>query len=196
MKQFGFGRHQPDMRAYVAASTRTAELLARARSGEREAFTEMVERYHSELVRICFAITNDIEGARDAAQSAWIKAWQRLPSVREPERLRSWLIAIAANEARQIVRARRRRKVREITPSEEGGETHMRATDQTRSAESFDLAAVLVRLDPVDRELLAMRYLAGLNATEIAASTGRSASGVRTRLFRIVTRLREEMGDD
>jgi RNA polymerase sigma-70 factor (ECF subfamily) len=195
MKQFGLGRHQPHMRAYAEASVGTAELLARARTGEREAFTELVDRYHGELVRICYAITNDIEAARDAAQMAWIKAWQRLPSVREPDRLRSWLIAIAANEARQSVRARRRRNVREIAPLDEGGEEKLSTPDQTPSAEGFDLVAVLVRLDPADRQLLAMRYLAGLNATEIAQATGGTASGVRTRLFRLVSRLREELGD-
>jgi RNA polymerase sigma-70 factor, ECF subfamily len=93
-----------------------AELLARARTGEREAFTELVERHHAELVWIAYAITGDLDAARDSAQLAWIKAWQRLPSVREPERLRAWLIAIAANEARQHLRAHRRRSVREIAP--------------------------------------------------------------------------------
>ena len=110
-------RHLLDMKAYEGiATTGTAELLARARTGEREAFTELVERHHAELVRIAYAITGDLDAARDSAQLAWIKAWQRLPSIREPERLRAWLIAIAANEARQYLRAHRRRRVREIAP--------------------------------------------------------------------------------
>ena len=79
--------------------TGTPELLSRAQSGEREAFTELVERHHDELVRITFAITGDIDDARDAAQLAWIKAWQQLRSVREPERLRTWLIAHAFDSA-------------------------------------------------------------------------------------------------
>ena len=105
------------MKAYAQAlMTGTPELLARAQSGERAAFTEIVERHHAELVRISFAVTGDVDAARDAAQLAWIKAWQRLRSVREPARLRTWLIAIAANEARQQVRADKRRRVREIMP--------------------------------------------------------------------------------
>src|SRR6478735_384571 len=101
----------------------TAELLSRARAGDRDAFTELVERHHPELVRISYAITGDLDAARDAAQLAWIKAWQKLPTVREPDRLRTWLIAIAANEARQQIRSARRRRVREITPVNTDGET-------------------------------------------------------------------------
>src|SRR3954463_15423220 len=105
------------MRVYEAIEPiGLADLLARARTGEREAFTELVERHHAELVRIAFAITGDLDAARDSAQLAWIKAWQRLPTIREAGRLRAWLIAIAANEARQHLRARRRRSVREIAP--------------------------------------------------------------------------------
>jgi len=169
----------------------TAELLARARAGERDAFTELVERHHQELVRISYAITGDLDAARDSAQLAWIKAWQRLPSLREPDRLRAWLIAIAANEARQHIRAARRRRVREITPIDT--ET---GAPETGHADRLDLATALARLDPPDRQLLAMRYLAGLTADEIAAQTGRSPSGTRTRLSRLVARLRKDMTND
>jgi RNA polymerase sigma-70 factor, ECF subfamily len=181
------------MEATKAIASADAALLARARSGEREAFTELVQQHHAELVRIAYAVTGDLEAARDAVQLAWIKVWQRLPSIREPERLRAWLIAIAANEARQHVRAHRRRRVREITPppSDDGP-----VQDAFTSAVRFDLDAALLRLEPAERGLLAMRYLAGLTAEEIGAATGLTASGVRSRLSRLIARLREELDDD
>jgi RNA polymerase sigma-70 factor (ECF subfamily) len=173
--------------------TAQADLLDRAQMGEREAFTALVRRYHAELVRVGFAITGDLDAACDAVQLAWVRAWQRLETVREPERLRAWLIAIAANEARQSVRAQRRRRVREITPvDDDAGGGHERMV----SADRFDLAAALHRLGADDRALLAMRYLSGLSADEIGISMGLTASGVRTRLSRLVARLREELGDD
>jgi RNA polymerase sigma-70 factor (ECF subfamily) len=183
------------MKAYAGLATApTPEVLARAQTGEREAFTELVERHHAELVRIAYAVTGDLDAARDSAQLAWIKAWQRLPTLREPDRLRSWLIAIAANEARQHVRARRRRRVREITPinleERAGSDTDL------SSADRMDLASALVHLGPSDRQLLAMRYLGGLSAEEIGASIGMTASGVRTRLSRVIARLREELIHD
>ena len=169
------------------------DLLARARGGDRAAFTELVERHHPELVRMAFAVTGDIDAARDAAQVAWIKAWQRLPTVREPARFRAWMIAITANEARQLVRARRRRQMRELMPVDpEGGSASLVAT----SSDRIDLNRALARLDPADRQLLAMRYLGGLTADEIGVACGMSGSGVRTRLSRLMARLREDLGDD
>ena len=55
------------------------------------------------------------------------------------------------------------------------------------------LERVLARLDPDERRLLALRYLAGLDSTQIAREIGLSASGVRSRLSRLVDRLREEL---
>jgi RNA polymerase sigma-70 factor (ECF subfamily) len=170
----------------------TAELLSRAQAGDRDAFTELVERHHPDLVRIAYAITGDLDAARDSAQLAWIKAWQRLPSVREPDRLRSWLIAIAANEARQHIRASRRRRVREIAPISPESETTTAAPEPDR----LDLSAALSKLGASDRQLLAMRYLAGMSSEEIASLTGRSASGTRTRLSRLVGGLREELNHE
>jgi RNA polymerase sigma-70 factor (ECF subfamily) len=182
------------MEAYEAiVSSDTALLLARARGGEREAFTELVEHHHAELVRIAYAVTGDLDTARDAAQLAWIKAWQRLPSVREPERLRAWLIAIVANEARQHLRAQRRRRAREITSPPIHDKP---APDAFPSADRIDLTSALLRLEPDERGLLAMRYLAGLSAEEIGVAIGLTASGVRSRLSRLIARLREELDDD
>jgi len=82
--------------------------------------------------------------------------------------------------------------VREIAPPEDDlpGQTTV------TSADRLDLGAALVRLDPADRGLLAMRYLAGLSADEIGVATGLTASGVRSRLSRLIARLREDLDHD
>ena len=51
------------------------------------------------------------------------------------------------------------------------------------------------RLDPEDRALLAMRYAVGFDATELSLPIGLSPSGTRTRLERLLTRLRQELSD-
>jgi len=80
--------------------------------------------------------------------------------------------------------------VREIDPVRQGV---LPGQDAVTSADRLDLQAALVRLEPAERGLLAMRYLAGLNAQEIGVATGLTASGVRTRLSRLVARLREDL---
>lgn len=165
------------------------DLFGRARRGEAAAFTAIVEAHHAELVRVAYVVCGDVELARDAAQTAWIKAWQRLPSLRDAEKLRPWLLAIAANEARQAVRSRGRRPVVAIDaiaiePSAAGP-----------SPDRADLASALAGLSPEDRALLALRYVAGVETDAIARATGRTASGTRTRLSRLLARLREEVRD-
>ncbi len=172
-----------------------ADLVARARRGDADAFTLIVDAHHAELVRVAFAICGDADLAREAAQTSWIKVWQRIGALRDPDKLRPWLVSIVSNEARQAVRSRRRRRVREvpaIDPESFGGVPI--ATPP--SADRTDLLDALERLAPEDRALIAMRYLAGLGSDEIAEATGRSAGGVRTRLSRLMTRLREDLGDD
>ena len=58
---------------------------------------------------------------------------------------------------------------------------------------TLDLARALARLGPDDRTLLALRFVAGLDSNEIATQLGISASGVRSRLARLVDRLRKEL---
>lgn len=165
-----------------------AALVAHAAGGDQMAFARIVAAHHEDLVRVCMVICRDADLANDAVQDAWSIAWRQLPRLREPERLRSWLVAIAANEARQILRRQRRRTVVEMkVPNvhpEEG---------TTVWGQNIDLRNALGRLSAEDRELLALRYVAGFDSSELSRVTGLSASGVRARLQRLLTVLRNEL---
>ena len=136
-----------------------------------------------------YVVVVDVELAREAAQNAWLLAWKRLSSLREPERVRAWLVAICANEARQLARRNTRHRVVEasLDPPEH------RVGNPVDRIEVVDLDRALRRLKPEDRGLLAMRYAAGLDSNEIAAQLNISASGVRSRLSRLVERPREDL---
>jgi RNA polymerase sigma factor (sigma-70 family) len=60
----------------------------------------------------------------------------------------------------------------------------------------IDLANALARLNPDDRALLALRYVAGFDSNELARATGLSPSGTRARLARLLDRMRTELSDD
>ena len=170
--------------------TAAAELLvAGVRAGDDAAFTRLVAAYHEDLLRVAFVITGDVDMASDAAQLAWQTAWRKLANLREPDRVRSWLVAIAANEARQLTRRQRRRTVVEIAV----GPDSSSADDPAGTISRLDLANALSHLTAQDRELIAMRYVIGLDSFEIAAARGRSASGTRARLARVLGQLRKEL---
>ncbi len=91
-----------------------AGAVALAVAGDEAAFARIIRAHHDDMTRVCFVICNDLDIADEAVQAAWPIAWRKLGSLRDTGRLRPWLVSIAANEARQLTRHRRRRTVVEL----------------------------------------------------------------------------------
>jgi RNA polymerase sigma-70 factor (ECF subfamily) len=169
-----------------------AAVLDRAATGDETAFARIVAAYHADMARVAYGICGDRDAAQDACQAAWVIAWRKLRTVREPDHLRSWLVAVAANEARHLARRSNRAVVREIpveTPDDG-------AADPDLEINHIDLANALRRLSPDERSLIALRYGAELDSNEIAPLLHISPSGVRQRLMRTMQRLRKELRDE
>ena len=83
-----------------------ASTVALAGAGDEAAFSQLVAAYHADMARVAFVACGDRELAEDAVQSAWLVAWKKLHSLRDPDRVRPWLLAVTANEARQLLRRR------------------------------------------------------------------------------------------
>jgi RNA polymerase sigma-70 factor (ECF subfamily) len=166
-----------------------SSIVAQAAAGDQVAFARLVAEHHPSMVRVAYAVTGDRDTAADAVQTAWSVAWRRLGSLRDPNAVRAWLVAIAANEARQVLRRQRTRMIVDLSnvPDDRGG------GDPSDRIHTVDLARVLRGLNPEERSLLALRFAAGLDSTEIAAQVGISASGVRNRLSRLIERLRLDL---
>ena len=173
----------------ASQSAALAQTVAAAGAGDQLAFARIVADYHADMVRVCHVITRDADQANDAVQEAWGIAWRELRRLREPGRLRSWLVAIAANEARQLVRSQRRRVVTELRI--EGPRDDDEGT--TVWGGRIDLRNALASLSVDDRQLLALRYVAGFDSAELSRITGLSPSGTRARLQRLLATLREQL---
>ena len=174
----------------IAEAEVQRRIVEHAIAGDEVAFARIIAAHHDDMARIAYVVCGDLDIAEEAEQSAWAIAYRRLKDLRDPDRLRPWLMSVAANEARQIVRSRRRRTVREIAV---GDSTRPRDIDH---AGLIDLADALGRLDPKDRAIVGMRFLGGFGSAEIGREMGMTASGVRVRLHRLLERLRKDLGDD
>lgn len=168
-----------------------SELVQLAVQGDEVAFASIVRAHHVDMLKVCVAICADTAAAEEAVQAAWALAWRRLPSLRDHDRLRSWLVSIAANQARDAVRRRRRRPVVEL----EVADASSADGDPGADPGDIDLRNAMAHLDPTDRALVALRYLAGFDSFELGRALGMSASGTRARLARVLDRLRRELGD-
>ena len=166
-----------------------AATVADAVAGDAMAFARIVRAHHDDMARVCHVICGDVELAQDAAQAAWPIVWRKLGSLRDPDKLRPWLVSIAANEARQMLRRLHRDRVVSIEVVDIRSDE---ADPAWRSADD-ELVSAIRRLPEQDRTLIALRYVSGFDASEIAPILGLSPSGVRTRLSRVVARLRQEV---
>ncbi len=163
--------------------------VALAGAGDEAAFARLVATYHADMARVAFAVCGDRDLADDTVQAAWLVAWRKLRSLRDPDRVRPWLLAVTANEARQLLR--RRRPVVEIDVEAPGDNRD----DPSAGIERLDLRRALTHLSPDDRALIAMHYVIDLSSDELGAAVGTSPSAARMRLSRIVDRLRKELRD-
>ena len=180
-----------------AMAIQGGELVRAAAMGDETAFTELVARHHRDLLRVAYVICRDASLAEDSAQAAWAIAWRRLGDVRDPSQIRSWLVAVAANEARRTMRSRRQH-IAEISVAdiELEGVPDLRSDPLADGIASADLRRILASLDPTDRALIALRYVAELSSDEIGRALGMSSSGARGRLSRLLVRLRGDLRDE
>jgi RNA polymerase sigma-70 factor (ECF subfamily) len=175
----------------VAARQRT-DVTASAVVGRDVELRHIIAAHHEDMRRVCLAISGDVAIADEAVQAAWLVAWKKLDRIYSAEHLRPWLVSVAVNEAKHLLRSRRRRSQLELAtdgPGDVGG------GDPAARIGTVDLWAALRRMEPDDRALLAMRYGAGFNSNELAIATGKTPAAIRQRLKRLVDRLREELDD-
>jgi len=178
------------MDATAAVPTPEPEVrLAAVRQHDQAAFTHLVAALDHELIRLAYIIAGSREAAEDAAQAAWERLWQKPPRLRDASKLRPWLLSVCANEARQAGRRRRRGAALEARAA-----SGLPPVDLT--ADLADLQVALGRLSAPDRELLALRFAVGLASAEIAEHLGLSPEGARSRLHRLLERLRKELSHD
>lgn len=141
-----------------------------------------------------FSYLTYLVGDRSLAEELTAQAFEKAFRKRllyKPGRgdLRGWLFAIARNAAVDELRRSGRESALELAPGLVGADAVDRISD-----DKLLIAAAMRRLQSRDRELVALKFFAGLENTQIARVLGISNSNVGTQLHRAITRLREEIG--
>jgi RNA polymerase sigma-70 factor (ECF subfamily) len=174
-------------------------LIDRARSGDLDAFESIVRARMDAVYRLTAAILGDEADARDAAQETFVAAWRELPKLRDPERLDAWLQRVAVNASRMTLRARGRRRVREIPSSQVVALADRAVADHGPEADAIRLDIALRRLDVDQRAILVLHHLEGRPLAEIADVLDIPVGTAKSRLFHarraLETALRAEQAD-
>ena len=175
--------------------TSDAELVVNAREGDIDAFTTLVERYRRGALRMAFGIAGD--EAEDAVQDAFVKAFGKLHTFRPGAAFRPWLFTIVANEARNRRRSTSRRASAELRLREQPAP--IGATSDALAIEHEErrrLVAAVNALSDNHRDVIALRFFAGLNESETAEVLGCAAGTAKSRLSRALDQLRTALGDE
>jgi RNA polymerase sigma-70 factor (ECF subfamily) len=157
-------------------------LVDRARNGDLVAFEELMHARTDAIYRLSFAIVGDEADARDATQETFIAAWRRIRELRDPDRFDAWLQRIAVNGARMTLRARGRRRVREIPA---GDVAALAAVSDRAAPERSDaelLGTALDRISTDQRTMLVLHHLEGHSVAELAEVLGIPVGTVKSRL--------------
>ena len=173
-----------------------AELVARARRGELDAYEEIVRLHQTIAFRTAWVITRSEADAEEAAQDGFVKAHAALARFREGSPFRPWLLAIVANEARNRVRgAGRRGRLAQRVAEERRPDDAVPSPEAALldSEQRDELLAAIERLPEPAREAIACRYLLELSEEETAAALGCRRGTVKSRLSRALERLRVRM---
>ena len=166
-------------------------LVARAKTGERQAFEALARLYLRPAYSVALAIVRRPSDAEDVAQDALILAFERLASCREPERFAAWLLTIVRNQARNFLDKRRLRDVLPQVPAESGAET---TEVSGPSVERAKLLSALDSLSAVEREVVLLHDLEGFTHEEIGQIVSISCVMSRQVLFVARRKLRNVLG--
>jgi RNA polymerase sigma-70 factor, ECF subfamily len=163
------------------------ELIGRCLAGDKTAFEPLVERYYRPLFRAASRLLGDQDQARDATQTAFLKAYQALATCDRQRRFFSWIYRILVNECLNTLRARR--PTQELTGSFAAPQDPVDPVDAGETRRRVRKA--LLQLPADQRDVIVLRHFAELRYEQIAAALGVPEKTVKSRLFSARQRLCE-----
>jgi len=175
-----------------------ADLVAKTRHGDADAFGRIVARYQALLCALAYNATGSLAQSEDLAQEAFVVAWQQLPTLREPEKLRSWLCGIVRNLGRRARRSEKFEPMLRAEPLETTAPSlaapEPGPLDQAISREE---EAILWRqmeaIPETYREPLILFYRQHASVEQVALALELSEDAVRQRLTRGRRLLQEQV---
>jgi RNA polymerase sigma-70 factor (ECF subfamily) len=172
-----------------------ARLVERARSGDFEAFAELVRRYQAGALRVATVVLGTPDGADDVVQESTERAWRAVDRFRSGAAFRPWWLRIVANAARNERRSKGRRASLAVRAgARRAGDVAVSAEDVVVGEEERRrVLDALNRLDADDRLTIGLRFFEHLSEREMADVLEVPAGTVKSRLSRAKERLRAEL---
>lgn len=169
------------------------EIVTRARAGDLDAYELLVARHTASAYRTAVLLGAGSD-AEDVIQEAFVKGYRKLSRYRGESSFRSWLLAIVANETRNLHRSRSRRDGLVLRAAAANPESEIAEDVAVGAVLAGERRATLVRalrlLPEKDREVIVCRFLLDLSEDETVTMLGWPRGTVKSRTSRALAKLR------
>ena len=176
-----------------------AKLIQRVLDGDDTAFSTLVKKHQKPVHALAWRKIGDFHVAEEITQDTFLKAYQNLSTLKEPQKFASWLYVIAANYCKMWMRKKRlSTQSLEDTNSAElekatySGYVIAENERTTAEAQREVVKKLLAKLQESDRIVMTLYYLGGMTYEEISEFLGVSVSAIKNRLYRARQRLKKE----
>ena len=176
-----------------------AQLIQRVLKGDDTAFSVLVKKYQKPVHALVWRKIGDFHIAEDITQDTFLKAYQKLSTLKEPQRFASWLYVIATNYCKMWIRKKRlsTQSLEDISSMELERATYsgyiIAENEQiTAEAQREVVKKLLAKLQESERTVITLHYLGGMTYKEISEFLGVSIETIKTRVYRARQRLKKE----
>jgi RNA polymerase sigma-70 factor (ECF subfamily) len=184
------------------SSTQLVLLVNQAKDGNRSALARLVDQFHSDVFRmVCYRVRSRSD-AEDISQDVFLKAFQKISTVKDAARFRGWLFSIALNRIRDFQRKKRFRSLFKV--EEENIDSQPPVETESDEPEALEhvlkedfwrqIRSMLDKLSKMEREVFLLRFFDQLNLNEIAGVMKKNESTIKTHLYRALAKFRKEPG--
>jgi RNA polymerase sigma-70 factor, ECF subfamily len=177
-------------------------LVAEAKKGSRQAFNQLIDRFHQDIFRMVFYRTRSQMDAEDITQDVFLQAFKNIGQLKTLGHFKAWLYRIAINRIRDFYR---KKKIRSLIsffsendgPVEDGPEGYRQPdADPLDKAIQQDfwrqLSLSMDRLSKMEKEVFLLRFVEQLGIREIAEALSKSESTVKTHLYRALAKVKKD----
>ena len=175
------------------------ERIQRILDGDDNAFSELVNKYQKPVHALVWRKLGDFHIAEEITQDTFLKAYQRLATLKKPQRFSSWLYVIAANNCSTWLRKKRLRmqslEETSVARLEKATYSGYVVEENERTAAETQRQVVkklLAKLQESERTVMTLYYFSEMSAAEIGEFLGVSVNTIKSRLRRAQQRLRKK----
>jgi RNA polymerase sigma-70 factor, ECF subfamily len=180
------------------------EAIRNVLAGNRDAYRVLMDRHFYSVTRVTFRITGNEADAEEAAQEAFLRAYNKLPGFRQDSTFSTWIMRITMNTAINLVERRNRDlsyHAPRISDEPSAADHTVRVADKQNGPEGILLnreavsmrQAAMAELTPMERTAFTLRHMEDVPMSEIAAALNVTSNSAKQAVFRAVSKLRRSL---